>query len=274
MTNDIWEPRVFSVSQRRRETADTFTLALELSEGAGIEYQPGQFNMLYLFGAGEVPISISGDPRDPKHLIHTIRAVGLVTQGMERLRPGDTVGVRGPFGTAWPMEAGLGGDLLVIAGGIGLAPLRPVLYHYMAHREQYGRAALLYGVRRPVDMLYRSEFGKWKKGGWEMAVTVDAPDETWMGNVGVVTTLIERAAVDPAVATVMLCGPELMMKFCVRALLARGYREDRIYVSMERNMKCAIGFCGHCQYGARFICKDGPVFPYPEIKPFLEIHEW
>lgn len=270
---DIWEPKTFLIKHRRKETADTFTISLEATDGSPFHSRPGQFNMLYHFGAGEVPISVSGTPKKDGPLVHTIRAVGAVTQGLERLRPGDTVGVRGPFGTAWPMEAARGGDLLVIAGGIGLAPLRPVIYQLMESRPNYGRAALLYGARRPADVLYANEFARWEKGGWKIDVTVDAADDEWKGHVGVVTNLIEKADVDPASATALLCGPEVMIRFCAKTLLARGYAAERIYVSMERNMKCAIGHCGHCQYGPKFICKDGPVFPYLKMKPFLDIHE-
>ena len=271
---DIWEPHFFTISSRRKETKDTFTLTLKPPKGTALKYLPGQFNMLYHFGSGEVPISISASPQTKKEIIHTIRAVGSVTQGLERLRTGDMIGIRGPFGTSWPVDKALGKDLLVIAGGIGLAPLRPVVQHFIKHRKKFGSGTLLYGVRQPADLLFKSEHSKWKKAGLQMQVTVDAPDKNWKGNVGVVTTLIDSAKTHPSSTLALLCGPELMMKFCVKALLARGYAEDNIYVSMERNMKCAVGFCGHCQYGPKFICKDGPVFKYPDIKQYLEIHQW
>jgi NAD(P)H-flavin reductase len=222
--------------------------------------------MVYVFGVGEVPISISSDPRKCPTIQHTTRAVGSVTRGMERLKKGAVVGVRGPFGSHWPVEEARGQDIVVVAGGIGLAPLRPVLYHLLAHRDEYRRIALLYGTRSPEDILYRRELERWRgKLDLDIHVSVDRASGDWRGTVGVVTQLIARAAFDAPRAVAMVCGPEVMMRFTVMELERRGLAMDKIYVSMERNMKCAVGFCGHCQYGPTFICKDGPVFRFDRI---------
>jgi NAD(P)H-flavin reductase len=267
-------PTPYRVAVIRSETADTFTLALTPPEGVAAPlFAPGQFNMLYRFGVGEVPISISGDP-DGGPLLHTIRAVGGVTGAMSGLEPGDALGVRGPYGRPWPAEAAVGGDALVIAGGIGLAPLRPLLYQLLAHRERYRRLILLYGARTPDDLLYRDELERWRAGGrLEVAVTVDQADSAWSGRVGVVTPLIAEAEIDPERTTAFVCGPEVMMRFAARELLACGVAEGAIQLSLERNMKCAVGHCGHCQIGPLFVCRDGPIFPYPRVRRLLSVWE-
>jgi NAD(P)H-flavin reductase len=259
-------PELFRISRVQTNTHDTYTLFLEPPK-SGFSFAPGQFNMLYHFGVGEVPISISGDPGVHDTLIHTIRAVGTVTRGMQKLKKGDTIGVRGPFGTHWPAAESEGNDIVIVAGGIGLAPLRPSIYHILAHREKYGRVVLLYGTRRPEDILYRKEVEQWRaRFDMEVRITVDRADTDWKGNVGVVTTLIPRAHFDPTNTIAMICGPEVMMRFTVQDLHKCGVPMEQIYISMERNMKCGVGFCGHCQCGPTFICKDGPVYPFPALK--------
>ncbi len=258
----------------RRELADTFTVELEPPEEGGFPFRPGQFNMLYVFGVGEVPISISGDPARPDTLIHTVRAVGAVTERMRGLKPGDTIGVRGPFGSAWPVAEAEGDDLVFVAGGLGLAPLRPAIYHALRNRGRYGRVFVLYGARTPGDILYRRELERWRgRFDMEVAVTVDRADPSWAGNVGVVTKLVDRARFDPLHTTAFVCGPEIMMRYAVAELEKRGVAGDAVHVSMERNMKCAVGFCGHCQWGPAFICKDGPVFRYADIAAIFNIRE-
>ncbi len=262
-------PVPFRVSNVRRETWDSFTL--ELAPAAGRErrfpFAPGQFNMIYAFGAGEAPISISGDPGAPGRLVHTIRDVGVVTGALRRLKRGEYVGVRGPFGAGWPLEQAAGNDLVIVAGGIGLAALRSVILHVLADRARFGRVVLLYGARTPGDILYRNELEMWRaRLGLDVQVTVDSGPSGWSGNVGVVTTLIARAFFDSAGALAMVCGPEVMMRFAAQELLGRGLAQDHIYLSLERNMKCGLGLCGHCQFGPHFVCKDGPVFRFDRIR--------
>ncbi len=268
-------PQVYRVQRVRREIPDTFTMELEPVHGSAIPpFATGQFNMLYVFGVGEVPISISGDPAKPEKLVHTTRAVGAVTKAMRKLKVGDVMGVRGPFGSAWPLEQARGKDVVIAAGGIGLAPLRSTMYRLIAERDQYGKIVLLYGARTPADILYRRELERWRAQlDLEVYVTVDNATDAWHGSVGVVTKLVARASFDPQKMVAMICGPEIMMRFTVAELEKRGVAAEQMYISMERNMKCAVGFCGHCQYGPHFICKDGPVFQYRHIQGLFTTRE-
>lgn len=267
-------PRPFRVQKVRRETHDTFTLELASNGevGGALPFAPGQFNMLYAFGVGEVAISISGDPAQPEKLVHTIRAVGATTKALARLQRGDMVGVRGPFGSQWPVSEAVGRDVVIIAGGIGLAPLRPVIYHVLQNRPKYGNVVLLYGARTPSDLLYTKELEQWRgRFDVDVQVTVDRAPASWRGTVGVVTNFIPKVRFDPSEAVAMICGPEIMMRFAVQEIEDREMKAESIYISMERNMKCAVGFCGHCQFGPTFICKDGPVFSYDSIRGLLKI---
>ncbi|MFZ1682843.1 MAG: FAD/NAD(P)-binding protein [Candidatus Zixiibacteriota bacterium] len=274
-SHDPLYPYMFRVRKIRYDTYDTFTLDLAPAKGGeDFAFLPGQFNMLYVFGVGEVPISISGDPTQTGSLVHTTRAVGTVTKAMRKLKVGDVIGVRGPYGTAWPVVEAQGNDIVIVAGGIGLAPLRPALYYVLANRTKYGKVVLLYGTRTPADILYRKELENLRaRFDLEVHVTVDRAMANWHGNVGVVTNLIPKAPFDPTNTVAMLCGPEIMMRFTVLALQKRGVAIDQIYLTMERNMKCAVGFCGHCQFGPMFVCKDGPVFRYDKIKQFFLTRE-
>lgn len=268
------EPVPWRVVQRSRETPDTWTLELEAPMDGELAFAPGQFTMLYAFGVGEVPISISGDAAEPGRLVHTVRAVGPVTRAICDTRPGGAIGVRGPFGSTWPVTAARGGDVVVVAGGIGLAPLRPAVYALLADRAAYGRVFLLYGGRTPSDLLYRRELERWRgRLDVDVAVTVDTAIGDWRGSVGVVTRLIDRAAFDPASATALVCGPEVMMRVTAHSLLDAGIPSDRIHLSMERNMRCAVGHCGHCQLGPALVCRDGPVFRHDLLAPLLEVRE-
>jgi NAD(P)H-flavin reductase len=255
----------------QQETYDTFTIELEPKNGPRpLSFLPGQFNMLYVFGVGEVPISICGDPAKPETLVHTTRAVGTVTKAMWKLRRGDLIGVRGPFGTSWPVEEAKGHDVVIVTGGIGLPPLRPSVYYLLSKKQEYGKLFLLYGARTPEDIVYGREIEQWRKRpDLAVDVTVDRATGQWRGNVGVVTTLIPKADFDPANTIAMIVGPEIMMRFTIAELQRRGVRDENIYISMERNMKCGFGFCGHCQLGPFFVCKDGPVFRFDRIKPFF-----
>lgn len=265
----------YRIRRVRRDTADTFTLELEpVTNQQPFHFAPGQFNMIYVFGVGEIPISISGDPAVTSALVHTTRSVGTVTKAMSQLKRGDVVGVRGPFGTPWPILAAEGNDVVLVAGGIGLAPLRPALYAILARRERYGKVVLLYGARSPEDILYRDELRHWRaQFDLDVYVTVDRATSQWRGNVGVVTTLTSRAPFDPLNTMAFVCGPEVMMRLTALELQKRGVAADQIFVSMERNMKCAVGFCGHCQFGPMFVCRDGPVFPYSRVKDWLGVWE-
>lgn len=267
-------PAPWRVAASRRQTHDVVTLGLEPPGGTAFAFRPGQFNMLYAFGIGEVPISISGDPTASGPVQHTIRDVGAVTHALCALKTGQTVGVRGPYGTHWPVGEAAGGDIVIVAGGIGLPPLRPVIYHVLANREQYGRAVLLYGARTPGDLLFTGEIGRWRsRFDLEVEVTVDAGAADWRGDVGVVPDLISRARFDPSRATAFVVGPEIMMRFTIRALLAAGVATDRLFLSMERNMQCAVAMCGHCQFGPFLVCRDGPVFSYGSLAPWFWTRE-
>lgn len=273
---DPMRPQTYAIRHMRAETDDTFTVELVPGNGTSVmTFSPGQFNMVYVAGCGEIPISISGDPANRGRLLHTTRAVGSVTKAMRRLAAGDVVGVRGPFGVGWPTEAAADGkDVVIVAGGIGLAPLRPALYQLLAGRERYGKIVLLYGTRTPADLLFRRELEIWKaRLDLEVAVTVDRASGRWHGNVGVVTTLIPKAPFNRMHTVAMICGPEMMMRFTAMTLEERGVPAGSIYLSMERNMKCGIGLCGHCQCGPAFVCKDGPVFRYDRVKPLLTARE-
>ena len=271
-SSDGLVPLSVRVSRVRRETGDVATL--ELTPPFAFAATAGQFNMLYMFGLGEVAISLSGDPGDEARVVHTVRAVGAVSRAITRVRRNQVIGVRGPYGSCWPVAESEGSDIVIVAGGLGLAPLRPVIYHVLARREHYGRVVVLYGARGPADILYRRELEAWRRRlDVDISVTVDHAVADWRGNVGVVPALIPRAPIDPDHAVAMVCGPEIMMRFTIDALGQRGLAPERIFISMERNMKCAIGLCGHCQFGPAFVCRDGPVFRFDRIAPFFDIRE-
>ena len=267
-------PERFEVISRRQDTADTWTLELARPSGDPVEFAPGQFTMLSAGGRGEVPISISGDPDRPERLVHTVRAVGLATEAICASEPGRVLDARGPFGEPWPVEHVAEGAVVVIAaGGIGLAPLRPAILWLLARRERYSRLVLLYGGRAPDQLLYADELGSWADRGMEVFVTVDSAGPEWLGHVGVVTRLVARAGLSGGNTFAMTCGPEVMMRFTVAALREAGVDADRVFVSMERNMQCGIGHCGHCQLGPTLVCRDGPVYRFSELEPWLAIRE-
>lgn len=258
------------------ENDDTFTLLLGLKSenGKRFQFSPGQFNMLYAFGIGESAISISSDPLKQNTIAHTIHRLGVVTSELSRLKRGNFIGLRGPFGNGWPVDRVKGMDICIVAGGIGIAPLRPVLYSIFQNRKEYGRIFLLYGARTPLDMLYRVELEQWSKlSDVNVLVTVDHSDSSWKGHIGVVTNLFSYIELNTLHTIAMVCGPEIMMKFTIRELQQRGIPLEQIYLSLERNMKCGIGLCGHCQFGPKFVCKDGPVFAYTQVSHFFEKRE-
>jgi NAD(P)H-flavin reductase len=271
LNNDPMLPRPFRLQQIYRETPDTFTMWLKPLDGsADFGFGPGQFNMVGLPGIGEVPVSVSGDSTQPEKLVHTLRAVGAVTQAVCHCRAGDVLSIRGPFGNCWPVEQLAGHDVVLLVGGLGLAPLRPVIYYILAHRAQLGKVVLLYGARTPQDLLYKAELEKWR-GHFDLQVeiTVDSPVKGWHGDVGVITTLVPRAVFNPDKVIALVCGPEIMMRFTMLELEKRQVTPEKIYVSMERNMECGIGLCGHCQLGPFFLCKNGPVFRFDQLRPWF-----
>jgi len=270
-----YAPRPYVVRQNIQETPDTFTLRLEPRvPGDRLHFQGGQFNMVYVFGVGESAISISGDPTHPEQLVHTVRAVGKITNALAAMKPGATVGIRGPYGHGWPLDSARGRDIVVVAGGLGLPPLRPTMYEIFRRRAEFGRVEIIYGARTPKDLVYAEEVRDWlQRREMRIQTTVDAAGREWYGDVGVVTTRIPDARFDAAKTTAFVCGPGIMMKLTAQALAQRGVPSESIWISMERNMKCALGFCGHCQYGPSFVCRDGPVLSYKKLAPLLAIKE-
>ncbi len=267
-------PRAFAVVDLRLDTRDTVTLALEPIDGPPLVHRAGQFTMLHAFGVGEVPISICGDPTRPGPLLHTIRDVGGVTHALVTATPGTMIGVRGPFGTGWDVADAIGGDVVIVTGGIGLAPLRPAILEVVSRRAEYDRVVLLYGARSPEDVLFAADMATWaEKHRVTIEVTVDYGPPSWTGRVGLVTTLVARAGFDPLHSLALVCGPEVMMRYAARALIARGVPDTRIRLSMERNMKCGVGLCGHCQLRELFLCVDGPVLGYDRLAPLMEVGE-
>ncbi|MBN1529371.1 MAG: FAD/NAD(P)-binding protein [Thermoleophilaceae bacterium] len=266
-------PLPYRLTGKRQETADTWTLELEPARAERMApFEPGQFAMLYAFGAGEAPISVGASDGASGRMVHTIRAVGAVTEALCATATGQEIGARGPFGAAWPLADAEGADVVVVAGGLGLPPVRPVLERVLAERERFGTLSLLYGGRSPDDLLYRDALEEWgARPDMDVEVTVDSAGADWRGRVGVVTTLIPRARFDPGRAVAMVVGPEVMMRFTVAALRERGVPAERIHVSLERSMKCAVGVCGHCMLGPEFVCKDGPVFPYTRVERWLGV---
>ncbi len=270
-------PRFYRVASRREDTADTVTLELAEPAQPVPAFSPGQFAMLTAFGVGEVPISVSGlgdsGGGRARRLEHTLRAVGAVTRALYAAPPGSLIGVRGPFGTSWDVASAAGRDIVIVAGGIGLAPLRPVVLTALADRSRYGRIVLLVGARTPGDLLYADELERWRRGGVEVAITVDRADSGWSGQVGLVTALIEPAGLAPDDSVAFVCGPDVMMRFTADALAACGIPVSRMRVSLERNMRCGVGWCGHCQLGPLLVCRDGPVVGYDRAAALMRARE-
>lgn len=267
-------PVRYLVAARVQETNDTVTLLLRPVDRPIQVPGPGQFTMLYAYGVGEVPVSVSGIGDSPgQALVQTIRAVGAVTRALCATAPGDMIGVRGPFGTDWRVSGADGRDMLIVAGGIGLAPLRPVLLAALAERARYGRVVLLVGARSPGDLVFTRELDTWRRRGVDVRVTVDHGNPGWDGRVGLVTGLIKDAIADPAGTAAFVCGPEIMMRLSAQALVDAGIPARDIRVSLERNMQCGVAVCGHCQLGPLLVCRDGPVVSYAEAVPLLTIRE-
>ncbi|MCZ7536824.1 MAG: FAD/NAD(P)-binding protein [Acidimicrobiia bacterium] len=266
-------PHRYRVVSRHTETSDTVTIHVEPLGDPIDAPRPGQFAMLWAFGIGEVPISFSGLPGDGR-LGHTIRAVGTATSALAASEPGTVIGVRGPFGNGWDVGDADGGDVMIVAGGLGLAPLRPAVDAVLAERDRYRRAVLLIGTRSPDDLMFHDDLARWRgRLDLDVQVTVDAADTGWHGDVGVVTTLIGRVPVEPGNTLALVCGPEVMMRFTTRSLIDRGLDAERIRVSLERNMQCGVGHCGHCQLGPELVCLDGPVFAWSRVAAQSAVRE-
>lgn len=272
---ELWTPVSYKVVERKEENLDTISFLMKPNGKRTVEdIQPGQFNMLYAFGKGEVPISVSSLRGGPGNLVHTIQDVGKISGTLCNLQPGDTLGVRGPFGSVWPIEKAKGKDVIIMAGGLGIAPLRPVIEYIAMNREDFGDVNVLYGTRSPETMAFHRDIISWQADPTiTFLITVHSAMSKWGGRVGLVTDLVRKATFDPENTLAMVCGPEIMMRFSVIRLEDAGMSQENIYVSMERNMKCGVGHCGHCQYGPEFICKDGPVFPANQVMRLMNINE-
>lgn len=271
------QPFLAEISEIVREAPNVSTYWLKFLDPAlqeGYHFKAGQFNMILVPGVGEAAISISSDMEDGSRLGHTIRSVGIVTSSIARMKVGDLLGVRGPFGNGWELDKLIGRDIVIAAGGIGLPPMRPVLYYILNHRHDFGKVIVLYGARTPNDLQFTSEYKAWEAAGIEVQVTVDRGDDTWQGRVGVVPILFYNTRVDPHNTAILTCGPEIMIRFVIFEALARRVPPERIFVSLERNMKCGLGSCGHCQIGPFFVCRDGPVFSFDKLQPFVNVEEF
>jgi NAD(P)H-flavin reductase len=273
---DPWAMHPVRIRSIKPEVPGIATYELEFEDRSvrdRFRFLPGQFNMLYLPGIGEAAISISSDPDTPDRLLHTVRVVGNVTRALARMRIGDQLLVRGPFGSAWPTDACRGCDLVIAGGGVGLAPLRPILYHVANYRADFRKVTLLFGARTPRDLLYTDEYDAWSAAGIDVEISVDIGDDSWQGQIGVVPALFYRLRINAPQARILTCGPEIMMRFVIFEALARKVPAQHIYLTLERNMNCALGFCGHCQLGPAFVCKNGPVFTYEQMAPYLDIED-
>lgn len=268
-------PAEARIVERIQESHTIFTLRLEFTDPqrqAQYRFEPGQFNMLYLYGVGEVAISIVSDPERTRTCDHTIRIVGRVTRGLAKLEPGQTLGIRGPFGRGWPLAAAEGRDVLIVTGGLGCAPVVAVINYVIRRRARFGRLVIMQGVKHADDLLWRQRYEQWGQiPNTQVVVAADTAGKQWPWRIGHVTDLFDEVQFDPRHAMAMMCGPEGMMRAAVTQLTARGVCERDIFLSMERNMHCAIGHCGHCQFGGRFVCKDGPVFRYADVKPLFGV---
>ena len=268
-------PREAEVLERRQEAPTIFTLRLRFTDPeyqARFRFQPGQFNMVYLYGVGEVPISIVSDPEDAHLFDHAVRTVGRVTRALARLEAGQRLGIRGPFGRGWPLREAEGRDVVLITGGLGCAPLVSVINYIVRRRPRFGRFVIMQGVKHAADLIWRERYEAWARlEDTQVLLAASEGGPGWPYATGHVTALLDQARFDSARCLAMLCGPEGMMLAAVEGLVARGVPESRIWLSTERNMQCAVGHCGHCQYGPRFVCRDGPVFPYTELKEFMGV---
>lgn len=272
---DPYLPLEAEIIEYHQESPTLFTFHLkflEQDQHDTFTFAPGQFNMVYLYGVGEVPISIVSDPEDKHKITHTLRAVGRVTKALQKLQKGDRLGIRGPYGSGWPVKHVRGQDIVVLTGGLGCAPTVAMINYMMKRRHHYGEINILQGVKHSDDFIFRQQYEQWQKiPKTEVYIAADQADANWPWKMGYVTDMIEPLNIHPEKTTVMMCGPEIMMHLAIQGFIKKGLKEEAIYLSMERNMECALGQCGHCQYGGLFVCKEGPVFSYPQIKSLFSV---
>lgn len=262
-----------TIVDKQQEASNIITLRLRFNDPMqrkAFQFQAGQFNMLYVFGVGEVAISIVSDPDESTYLDHTIRLVGRVTNVLGRMGIGETLGVRGPFGQGWPMELAKGHDVMVVTGGLGCAPVVGAIEYMYRRRNDFGKIKILHGVKAPQDLLYREKFDRWRNlPETEVYLTSDEPGRSWHYHIGVVTELFEQIDFDHERTVLLMCGPEVMLRLAVNILTQRGLPTNRMFGSLERHMECGIGLCGHCQLGPYFLCKDGPILRLDKVLPFF-----
>lgn len=275
---DLSIPFEATIKWIKKETRDTYTYAISIEDREvkrSYSFIPGQFNMIYIPGIGESPVSISSASKD-HYLTHTIRVAGDVTTAIGKLSHGDSLYIRGPFGKGWPIEEAQEREVMIIGGGLGIAPLRSVIREFIGRQKNKPKriGKILYGAKSPKDIIFRDEFPRYREA-FDIFLTVDKadPEEYWKGEIGFVTTLISKISFDPLNTVVFLCGPEVMMQAVIKELLLKGVPGEKIFLSMERNMNCGMGICGHCMFGPRFVCKDGPVFRFSDVEEYLGIKE-
>ena len=269
-----YEPDEAIILERIQEAPNLFTLRLKFTDQKiqdAYEFEPGQFNMIYLYGVGEVAISIVSDPEDSHIIDHTIRVVGRVTKGITNLKTGDRIGLRGPYGRGWPMLESKQKDVVVVTGGLGCAPVVSVINYIEQRRDEYGHLNIVQGVKHTADFIWKDRYDKWRElPNTRVLLAADVGEPLWPWHVGPVTSLFDQLEFDPNNVSVMMCGPEGMMRVVCDHMLDKSVPASQLFLSMERNMQCAIGHCGHCQYGSKFICKDGPVFSYDRVRDLFE----
>jgi len=269
-----YQPHEVVILERIQESADLFTLRLKFTDPDiqdNYVFEPGQFNMLYLYGVGEIAISIVSDPEDSHIIDHTIRVLGRVTRGMANLKTGDRIGLRGPYGRGWPMLEAKNKDVVIVTGGLGCAPVVSAINYIEQRRDQYGRLNIVQGVKHSADFIWKDRYDDWRKlADTKVLLAADVGESLWPWHIGPVTVLFDQLEFDADNVSVMMCGPEGMMRAACKHMLNEQVPAAQLFLSMERNMQCAVGHCGHCQYGSQFICKDGPVFSYDKIQPLFD----
>jgi len=274
MTNNEYPPHLAVIKKITPEAPNTNTYDLEFLDKKlqkDFSCEPGQFMMMSLLGAGESAISLS-NINDNNFVTTTIRSVGSVTDAILRLKEGDFIGMRGPYGTGWPLKEIKGKDVLIVAGGMGIAPFRGLITYIRDNRKYFDNLEIIYGAKTPNDMIFKYEFEKWKKiKNCRLDLTADTipADETFACKLGLVTSCFPSMKTHHRNAVAMICGPEIMMRYAAKCLETIGFKDQQIFLSLERRMKCGIGKCGHCQTGLKFVCRDGPVFNYLDVKPFI-----